>query len=65
LLPVYADIGGVLLLGAKVTVLVYDPETGIATRTDDAAWRTAALVRAAQPDPELASLMLDPVLKSL
>jgi hypothetical protein len=55
-LPVYSDMGGVLVIAPDLRVLVYDPEV-LASKEADAHWRRVALVRAAEKFPELRSLM--------
>ena len=55
-LPVYADIGGVILLMPDGAVAYYDTEQRCARAVDDESWRTVAFVRAAKRYPELQGL---------
>jgi hypothetical protein len=55
-LPVYTDIGGVLVLMPTGTVVRYDPESAISTDEHSAGWKVLALTRAARKFPQLAAL---------
>jgi hypothetical protein len=55
-LPVYADLGGVLVLTPAGTVLRYDPETGRSTDESESRWKALALTRAARRFSQLAAL---------
>jgi hypothetical protein len=54
-LPVYADIGGVLVISETGEVLLYDPDTKNETPADEK-WRLVALIRAARRHPQLSAL---------
>lgn len=55
--PVYSDMGGVLVITADIRVLHFDPEQDVAHPVEDERWRTIALASAAKKFPELASLL--------
>ena len=55
--PVYSDLGGVLLIDPEMTVLELDTETGALRVVSDAAWRRVAFSCAARTFPLLAELM--------
>lgn len=54
--PVYADLGGVLVVMADGGVLRFDPEAEGVSVVDDERWRTLALARASRRFPELSDL---------
>jgi hypothetical protein len=56
-LPVYSDMGGVLVLTTSGSVLHYDPETRDVSSVKDSRWRTVAFIKAATRYRELQSLM--------
>jgi hypothetical protein len=53
--PVYADMGGVLVIMPDCSVLYYNPETDRVNPVDDC-WRVVALVKAAKKFRELQQL---------
>lgn len=55
-LPVYADMGGVLVVTESLEILLYEPETDSLRGVADERWRIFALVKAAQKFPSLATL---------
>lgn len=55
--PVYADVGGVLVIGRDANVQRYDPETEKVQEVREEEWRVLALVKAAKKHPELKALM--------
>jgi hypothetical protein len=55
-LPVYADIGGVLLISEQAEVLHFDPDSRQVEPEVNDGWRRLALFRAAALHPELAAL---------
>jgi hypothetical protein len=55
-LPVYSDMGGVLVVLDDASVLEYSPETGT-VRSPEELWRVLALAQAARKHPSLAALM--------
>jgi len=54
--PVYQDMGGVLIVTPSGQVLAYDPESGAVVEPEPR-WERLALVRAARRFPELEGLM--------
>jgi hypothetical protein len=55
--PVYADVGGILVILENGEVVCFDPETNAAEHVSDTRWRTVALVHGARKFPALASLL--------
>jgi hypothetical protein len=55
--PVYADIGGILIVLTDGRVVHFDPDTHIVTPVTDTKWRRVALANAARKFPELATLL--------
>jgi hypothetical protein len=55
-LPVYADLGGILLLTPEARVLRYDPEMASVAEVTEERWKALALARAARKFPGLESL---------
>jgi hypothetical protein len=55
-LPVYADLGGVLVIAASGEVLRFDAEADSVTVVNDERWRAFAFVRASRKFPELSEL---------
>ena len=54
--PVYADMGGILVLAPDGSVLQYEPTSGKIEAVVESKWRILALVRAARKHPELSAL---------
>lgn len=55
--PVYADVGGILVILENGEVVCFDPETSAVEPISDTRWRTVALVHGARKFPALASLL--------
>jgi hypothetical protein len=55
-LPVYADLGGVLVLTGDGEILRFDPETDRVTLVDGEGWRALAFARASRLSSELSHL---------
>jgi hypothetical protein len=55
-LPVWSDMGGVLVLMPTTEVVQYDPETGTSAPVHDLRWIHVSLVKAARSHAELVSL---------
>jgi hypothetical protein len=56
-LPVWRDMGGILVLMPTIEVVQYDPDTRTSLPVNDPTWRRVALVKAALSHPELESLL--------
>jgi len=54
--PVYADMGGVLVVTPDESVLLYDPESGEVSSVTEEQWVVLAFVKAAKRFPELRQL---------
>jgi hypothetical protein len=55
--PVYEDMGGILIVMPQGVVMHYDPEHQRATPVTDERWRTVAYVQAARRFPRLSGLL--------
>jgi hypothetical protein len=58
-LPVYADLGGVLVLGFDGVVFHFDPESDKVVKVDDDRWVAFALAKASKKFAELSNLQLE------
>ena len=56
-IPVYADIGGILIVASPSRVLRFDLDTERTEEVTDPRWRSVAFARAARQFPSLSTLM--------
>jgi len=56
-LPIYSDMGGILVLLPDGQVVHFDPDTQSIAPVADKRWRAAALTHAARKFPEISSLI--------